>query len=220
MGELGANVSHMTEQKTQLKDFETWTHLGTRMAIDAGVLFREVVRVRQALVEGSDDYLSDKLKSLVEVLDEMMRINKVLRLGSASEKMVSQLNEWSLDGDDCLVLGVEALQAYAALAGCRIKPSMQTNFNRHENQEMTALLRTATASGVLHPNVADQVVFSRAGRMGIMHVLGPLSFITFKRWLSTQPERSARQVQQDQQQIALVEQLIAADLLSSTYDEY
>lgn len=220
MGELGANVSHMTEQKTQLKDFETWTHLGTRMAIDAGVLFREVVRVRQALVEGSDDYLSDKLKSLVEVLDEMVRINKVLRLGSASEKMVALLHDWSLAGEDRLVLGGEALQVYAALASCRIKPTWQTRFNQRENHEMTVLLRTASESGVLQPNVTDQVVFSRGGRMGIMHVLGPLSFITFKRWLSTQPERSARQVQQDQQQIALVEQLIAADLLSSTYDEY
>jgi hypothetical protein len=53
-----------------------------------------------------------------------------------------------------------------------------------------------------------------------MHVLGPLSFIAFKRWLSTQPERSASQAQQDQQQIDVVEQLIAADLLSSTYDQY
>lgn len=33
-------------------------------------------------------------------------------------------------------------------------------------------------------------------------------------------ERSARQVQQDQQQIGLVEQLIAADMLSSTFDQY
>lgn len=200
--------------------FEAWTHLGTRMAIDSGTLFREVVRVRKALLDGSDEHLSDRLISLTEVLDEMVRINKVLRLGSASEKMVTQLNEWSLAGDDYLVLGGEALQAYSALASCRIKPSVQTSFNRHENQEMTALLRKATESGVLQPNITDQVVFSGAGQMGIMHVLGPLSFIKFKRWLSMQPERSARQSQQDQQQIALVERLIAADLLSSTYDQY
>jgi hypothetical protein len=56
--------------------------------------------------------------------------------------------------------------------------------------------------------------------MGVMHVLGPLSFLKFKKWLATRPERSARQVQQTQKQIDLVEQLIAADLLSSTYDQY
>jgi hypothetical protein len=176
--------------------------------------------VRKVLLAGSDDRMADRLKSLTHVLDEMERINKVLKLGCASEKLVTQLNDWSLVGDDCLVLGVEALQAYAALAGCRIKPTPQTSFNRHENQEVTALLRKATESGVLQPNVTDQVVFSKGGKMGIMHVLGPLSFIAFKRWLSTQPERSASQAQQDQQQIDVVEQLIAADLLSSTYDQY
>lgn len=164
--------------------------------------------------------MSDRLRSLTQVLDEMERINKVLRLGCASEKMVTQLNDWSLAGDDCLVLGDEALQAYAALAGCRIKPSPQTSFNRHENHEMTALLRTATESGVLQPNISDQVVFSRGGKMGIMHVLGPLSFLRFKKWVAKQPARSARQVQQAQQQIDVVERLIAADLLSSTYDQY
>ncbi len=164
--------------------------------------------------------MSDRLKSLTQVLDEMERIAKVLKLGCVSEKMVALLNGWSLAGDDRLVLGVEALQAYAALAGCRIKPSRQTRFNRNENHEMTVLLRTATESGVLQPNVTDQVVFSKGGKMGIMHVLGPLSFLKFKKWLTTQPERSERQTQQDQQQIDVVEQLIAADLLSSTYDQY
>lgn len=200
--------------------FEAWTHLGARMAIDSDTLFREVVRVRKALLEGSDDRMSDRLKSLTQVLDEMERIAKVLKLGCVSTKMVALLNDWSLAGDDRLVLGVEALQAYAALAGCRIKPSPQTSFNQRENQTMETLLRTATKSGVLQPNFTDQVVFSRSGKMGIMHVLGPLSFIRFKKWLTTQPERSAHQAQQDQQQIDVVEQLIAADLLSSTYDQY
>lgn len=200
--------------------FEAWTHLGARMAIDASTLFREVVRVRKALLAGSDDRMADRLKSLTQVLDEMERINKALKLGCVSEKMVALLNVWSLANDDRLLLGVEALQAYAALAGCRIKPSPQTGFNRHESQEMTALLRKATESGVLQPNITDQVVFSRGGRMGIMHVLGPLSFLKFKTWLVTRPERSVRQAEQDQQQIDVVEQLIASDLLSSTYDQY
>lgn len=203
-----------------MRNFETWTDLGARMAIDASTLFREVVRVRKALLEGSDERMSDRLKSLTQVLDEMERINKVLKLGCVTEKMVALLNDWSLTGDDRLVLGVEALQAYAALAGCRIKPSPQTSFNQRENQTMETLLRTATESGVLQPNFTDQVVFSRSGKMGIMQVLGPLSFIRFKKWLTTQPERSAHQAQQDQQQIDVVEQLIAADLLSSTYDQY
>ncbi len=190
------------------------------MAIDSDTLFREVVRVRKALLEGSDDHMSDRLKSLTQVLDEMERIAKVLKLGCVSEKMVALLNDWSLTGDDRIVLGVEALQAYAALAGCRIKPSPQTSFNQREYQTMETLLRTATESGVLHPNVTDQVVFSTAGKMGIMRVLGPLSFLAFKKWLATRPERSVRQVQQARQQIDLVERLIAADLLSSTYDHY
>lgn len=210
----------MTTQASHVRNFETWTDLGARMAIDASTLFREVIRVRKALLAGKDDRMSDRLKSLTQVLDEMERINKVLKLGCVSEKMVAQLNVWSLADDDHLVLSVEALQAYAALAGCRVKPSPQTSFNQHENHEMTALLRTATESGVLQPNYTDQVVFSRGGRMGIMHVLGPLSFLRFKRWLAMQPERTARQAQQDQQQIDIVEQLIAADLLSSAYDQY
>lgn len=190
------------------------------MAIDSDTLFREVIRVRKALLEGSDDRMPDRLKSLTQVLEEMVRVNKVLRLGCVSEKMVELLNDWSLASEDHLVLGFEALHAYAALAGCRIKPSPHTSFNWHEHQELEALLRTATESGVLQPNITNQIVFSRAGRMGIMHVLGPLSFLKFKRWLVMLPEWSVRQVQQAQQQIDLVERLIAADLLSSTYDQY
>ena len=210
----------MSSQAAHVRNFENWTDLGARMAIDASTLFREVVRVRKALLAGSDDRISDRFKSLTQVPDEMERINTVLKLGCVSEKMVEPLNDWALTDDDRLVLGVEALQAYAALAGCRIKTPPQTSFNRHENHEMTALLRTATDSGVLRPNITDQVVFSRSGRVSIMHVLGPLSFIEFKKWLLTRPERSARQALQDQQQIVLVEQLIAADLLSSTYEQY
>lgn len=190
------------------------------MAIDSSTLFREVIRVRKALLKGSDDQMSDRLKSLTQVLEEAVRINKALRLGCVSEKMVALLNDWALAGEARLVLGFEALHAYAALAGCRIKPSPQTIFNWHEHREMETLLRTATESGVLQPNITEYVVFSRAGKMGVMHVLGPLSFLKFKKWLNTQPERSVRQVQQAQQQIELVERLIAADLLSSTYDQY
>ncbi|MFM1907426.1 MAG: hypothetical protein RLZZ591_1103 [Pseudomonadota bacterium] len=203
-----------------MRHFDTWTHLGARMAIDADTLFREVVRVRRALLEGSDEHLSNRLKSLTQVLDEIVRINKVLRLGCVNEKMVTLLDDWSLAGKDHLVLGFEALHAYAALASCRIKPSPHTNFNWHEHQKLGALLRRATDSGVLQPNITNQVVFSRAGRMGIMHVLGPLSFLKFKRWLVMQPGQTVHQVQQTQQRIDLVERLIAADLLSSTYDQY
>lgn len=210
----------MTSQAAHVRNFETWTDLGARMAIDAGTLFREVIRVRKALLAGNDDGMSDRLKSLTQVLDEMERINRALKLGCVTEKMVAQLNVWSLADGDHLVLSVEALQAYAALAGCRIKPSPQTSFNQRENHEMTVLLRTAIESGVLQPNITNQVVFSKGGKMGIMHVLGPLSFLKFKKWLTTQPERSPRQTQHDQQQIDVVEQLIAADLLSSTYDQY
>lgn len=190
------------------------------MAIDSGTLFYEVVRVRKVLLEGSDDRMSDRLRSLTQVLDEMERINKVLRLGCVSEKMVTQLNDWSMAGDDCLVLGGEAVQAYAVLAGCRIKPPPRTSFNWRENQELGALLRIATDSGVLQPNFMEQIVFSRAGKMGIMHVLGPLSFLRFKRWQVMRPEQTVRQVQQAKWQIGLVERLIAAELLSSTYDKY
>lgn len=200
--------------------FDTWTELSIRMAIDSGNLFREVIRVRKALTAGRDDRLSDRLKSLTQASDEMVAINKALRLGCVSEKMVEVLNERSMAAEDHLVLGFEALHAYAVLAGCRIKPSPSTSFNCREHKELAALLRTAIDSGVLQPNTTDQVVFSRAGRMGIMHVLGPLSFLQFKRWLAVHPDRSVRQVQQAQQQIDLVERLIAADLLSSTNDQY
>lgn len=203
-----------------MRNFETWTDLGTRMAIDSGTLFHEVVRVRKALLEGSDDRMSARLKSLTQVLDEMERVNKALRLGCANEKMVALLNDWSLGGEGHLVLGAEALQAYAVLAGCRIKPPPHTSFNWRENQELGALLRIATDSGVLQPNFTDQIVFSKAGKMGIMHVLGPLSFLRFKRWQVMQPEQAVRQVQKARQQIDLVERLISSDLLSSTYDQY
>ena len=168
----------------------------------------------------SDDRLSDRLKSLTEVLDEMVGVNRVLKLGYVSEKMVAVLNDWSLAGEDHIVLGFEALHAYAVLASCRIKPSPHTSFNWREHQKLGALLRGATESGVLQPNITNQVVFSRAGRMGIMHVLGPLSFLKFKQWLVKQPGQTVHQVQQAQQQIDLVERLIAEDLLSSTYDQY
>lgn len=200
--------------------FEPWTHLGARMAIDADNLFREVVRVRQAIVESNDDHLPDRLKSLEQVLDEMVRINKALRLGSANEKLVALLNDWTLAGEKRLTLDFDALHAYSALAGVRIKPSLNTSINWRERLEMESWLRTATVSDVLQPNISDIVVFSRTGQMGIMHVLGPLSFINFKKWVVMQPARSVRQVQDDLQQIHLVEQLIAADLLSSTYDQY
>lgn len=207
-------------KKAEAKQFEVWTHLGTRMAIDASTLFHEVMRVRKALREENDDRMRERLKSLTRVLNETERILKGLRLGCAREEMVRLLNDWELAGESRLILGAEALQAYGALASCRIKPISSTKFNWREQREMEALLQKATDSGVLQPNVADPVVFSRSGRLGIMHVLGPLSFLKFKKWLVSQPERTKHQVQQDNLQISVIERLIAADLLSATYDLY
>lgn len=58
------------------------------MSIDSGTLFREVIRVRKALAAGRDDRLSDRLKSLTQAMDEMVAVNKALKLGCVSEKMV------------------------------------------------------------------------------------------------------------------------------------
>lgn len=205
---------------TELQQFVTWTYLGTRMAIDASSLFHEAVRVRKALLEENDDRMRERLKTLTRLLDDTERVNKVLRLGCVREEMVKLLNDWELAGESRLVLGAEALQAYAVLASCRINQASGTKFNWREHREMEAMLRKATDSSVLQPNVTDQVVFSRSGRMGIMYVLGPLSFLKFKKWLVLQPERSIHQVRQDKLQIDVVEKLIAADLLSATYDSY
>lgn len=207
-------------KKAEVKQFEVWTHLGTRMAIDASNLFHEVVRVRKAVREENDERMRERLKSLTRELDETERILKGLRLGCAREDMVRLLNDWELAGERRLVLGAEALEAYGALAGCRIKPISSTKFNWREQRELEGWLQKATDSGVFQPTVTDPVVFSRAGRLGIMHVLGPLSFLKFKKWLASQPERSTHQVRQDNLQIDVVERLIAADLLSGTYDLY
>lgn len=150
----------------------------------------------------------------------MVRINKVLRLGTANEKLVALLNDWTLADEKRLTLGFDALHAYSALAGGRIKQFSKANLNWREHLELQSWLSKAAEYGVLQPNITDHIVYSRTGQMGIMHVLGPLSFLRFKKWVVMQPERSVRQVQQDQQQIDLVEQLIAENLLSSTYDQY
>ncbi len=194
--------------------------MSSRQAIDSTSLFREVLRVKKELIEKDDSEMQQRLKSLTAVQEEYQRLNKALRLGCVSEKMIALLNDWEHAGENRLVLGFEAQHAYAVMAGARAKKSPSANFNRHEHREMERLLRHAIDSGVLRPNVSGQVVFSRTGKMGLMHVLNPLSFITFKKWMATQPQRSKRQIEQDRQQVDFVEQLIADGLLSATYDIY
>lgn len=194
--------------------------MGSRMGIDSTSLFREVLRVKKELYEKDDIELWARLKSLTEVQEEYQRINRAVRLGCVSEKMVELLNDWELAGESRLVLGFEAQHAYAVMVGARARKSPSTNFNWHEHREMEQLLRQAMDSGVLQPNVSDQVVFAQSGKMGLMHVLNPLSFIKFKKWMATQPQRSAQQIHQDRQQVEFVEHLIAEGLLSATYDTY
>lgn len=194
--------------------------MGSRQGIDSTALFWEVLRVKKELLERDDPALRERQKSLTTVQYEYQRLNQALRLGCVSEKMVKLLNDWELAGETRLVLGFEAQHAYAVMAGVRAKKSPSTIFNWHEQREMEFLLRHATDSGVMQPNVSNQVVFSRSGRMGLMHVLNPLSFLKFKKWMATQPQRAVRQIDQDQQQVNFVEQLIADGLLSATYDIY
>lgn len=203
-----------------MKQFETWSDIGFRQAIDASSLFREVVRVRKALREENNSELRARLNSLTKVLAEAERLNRALRLGDTSLKMVGLLNDWALAGEDRVVLGFEALHAYLVLAGARFKRSPTTKFNWHEQRGMDALLRRALDSGELQLNVSEQVVFAKSGRMGLMRVLNPLSYIKFKNWAATQPGRSVSQLEQDRLQVDVVEGLIAADLLSPTYDQY
>lgn len=203
-----------------MKPYEPWNHMSSRQSIDSTSLFREVLRVKQELIEKDDPEMRQRLKSLTTVQEEYQRLNKALRLGYVSEKMIALLNDWELAGESRIVLGFEAQHAYAVMAGARAKKSPSTIFNWHEHREMEHLLRQAIDSGELQPNVSDQVVFSRTGKMGLMHVLNPLSFIKFKKWMATQPQRSTRQIEQDKQQVDFVEQLIADGLLSATYDIY
>lgn len=85
---------------------------------------------------------------------------------------------------------------------------------------MEALLRRAVDSEELQLNSSEQVVFTRTGRTGLMRVVNPLSFLKLMRWQVMQPDRSVLQAQQAKRQIDLVERLIAAELLSATYDQY
>lgn len=203
-----------------MTQFETWSDLGFRQAIDGSSLFREVVRVRKALREEDSSQLRARLSSLTKVLDEAERLNRAVRLGEASPKMVGLLDAWALADEDRPVLGFEAVHAYLVLAGARFKRSPGTKFNWHEQRGLEALLRRAVDSGELQLNSSAQVVFTKTGRMGLMRVLNPLSFIKFKSWAATQPGRSASQLEQDWREVDAVEDLIAAGLLSATYDEY
>lgn len=203
-----------------MRQFETWSDIGFRQAIDGSSLFREVVRVRRALREENGSQLRARLNSLTKVLEEAERLNRAVRLGETSLKMVGLLDDWALAGEDRLVLGFEALHAYLVLAGARFKRSPGTKFNWHEQRGLEALLRRAVDSGELQLNSSAQVVFTKTGRMGLMRVLNPLSFIAFKKWAATQPGQSVSQMEQDRLQVDAVEGLIAADLLSATYDQY
>nr|WP_315848394.1 hypothetical protein [uncultured Rhodoferax sp.] len=200
--------------------FNALSDMCLRQHIDSDTLFREVLRVQKEL-RGSDDVrITARLKSLQKVQDEYERVNKALRLGSVSERVVKLLNEWELAGQEQLVLGCEALHVYAGLACVRTKKSPGPAFRTYEHKQANDQLKAAVESGALRPNRTAQVVFARSGRMGLMHVLGPLSFVAFKKWLIAQPERSAKQIQQDRKQVDLVEQLIELGLLSSTFDKY
>jgi len=206
--------------RVDVKQFETWSDMGFRQAIDSSSLFREVIRVRKALREENSSQLRARLNSLTKVLEEAERLNRALRLGDTSPKMVGLLGDWALAGEDRMVLGFEALHAYLVMAGARFKRSKSTKFNLHEQRGLEALLRRAVDAGKLQLNSSEQVVFTKTGRMGLMRVLNPLSFVEFKNWVATQPGRSASQLEQDQQQVDAVEGLIAAGLLSATYDQY
>lgn len=200
--------------------FEAWTSLSARMVIDATTLYWEHLRVRKALREGDDVHLSVRLRSLTEVLDEMVLVLKALKIGSSSEPLVELLDAWALAGEKQLVLGAPALHAYAVLSGVKIKPLPSSSFNLDENQELESWLRQATETGVLLPNVTEQVIFSVSGRPGAIHVLGPLSFVKFHRWLNAQLGRSVLQIRQTQKQIDVVERLVSEGHLSATYDLY
>ena len=208
----------MTKNTSQ--PFKTWTPLGARMAIDASNLFWEHLRVRKALFEKNDEQLSARLESLSEVLDELVVVLKALKIGCLSEPLVELLDTWALAGEERLVLCAPALHVYSTLAGVQLKPLPSSSFNEDENQQLKTLLSQAKETGVLEPNVTQQVVFSVSGRPGAMRVLGPLSFVKFHKWLTAQPGRSRLQIRQAQQHIDLVERLISAGYLSATYDQY
>lgn len=97
--------------------------MGFRQAIDSSSLFKEVVRVQKALREENSSQLRARLNSLTKVLQEAERLNRALRLGDTSPKMVGLLNDWTLAGEDRLVLGFEAIHAYLVMAGARFKRS-------------------------------------------------------------------------------------------------
>lgn len=200
--------------------FDALSDMCLRQMIDAGSLYREVLRVQRELALSSNGDWMGRLKSLQKVLDETERVNKALRLGCVSEKVLKLLNQWELAGQVQIVLGFEALHVYAGLACVRIKKSSPSKFDWAEHREAQSLLKMAVESGAIQSNKTDQVVFARSGRMGLMHVLGPLSFIQFKNWLLTQPRRSIKQRRQDQLQIDVVEELIEQGLLSATFDQY
>lgn len=200
--------------------FDTWSDIGFRQAIDGSSLFREVVRVRKALREENSSQLRARLKSLTKVLEEAERLNRAVRLGETSLKMVGLLDDWALADEERLVLGFEAVHAYLVMAGARFKRSPSNKFNWYEQRGLEVLLRRAVDSGGLQFNSSEQVVFARTGRMGLMRVLNPLSFVEFKNWASTQPGRSASQLEQDRQQVDVVQELIAEGLLSAIDDHY
>lgn len=200
--------------------FNALSDMCLRQHIDSDTLFREVLRVQKKLRRCDDSQMTARLKSLQKVQDEYERVNKALRLGCVSERVVKLLNEWELAGQEQLVLGCEALHVYAGLACVRLKNSPGPALRMYEHEEANDQLKAAVESGALQPNQTDQVVFARSGRMGLMHVLGPLSFVAFKKWLIARTERSIRQRQQDSQQVGFLEQLIKQGLLSSTFDKY
>jgi hypothetical protein len=200
--------------------FNAMSDMCLRQHIDSDTLFRELLRVKKELRHSDDSQLTARLKSLQRVQDEYERVNKALRLGSVSERVVKLLNEWELAGEEQLVLGCEALHVYAGLACVRLKNSPGSAFRFHENKEANVQLKAAVKSGELRPHITAQVVFARSGRMGLMHVLGPLSFLDYKKWLIAQPGRPGKYLDGDRQQIGVVERLIKQKLLSSTFDTY
>ncbi len=69
----------------------------------------------------------ERLQSLTERLSDFARINKALRLGrlpTVVAKLMRQLDELGMLGEEFIVLGTQCLFAYEAAAGLRIDPSL------------------------------------------------------------------------------------------------
>lgn len=151
--------------------------------------------------------LQARLISLESRLDEQTRMLRALRVGAAPRvlaKVCRALCAHDIMGKNVLIIGTNALYAYAAMAGVRLEEDITATSDMDMTFE-TTLAQPFKAINV-DDDVVDQIdlpnmkwmlsaptvrqfVVADNGTPFEMDVPDPRAFMLFKSWLSTQAER-------------------------------